>query len=137
MVLYVCVDVRPADEEVMKGQFKAQEAKATAGGVSLSELGSYRSAKSVILKAIELEVPLLAADGKPRGKTEVEADIKALKTPETPIETLTRAYALIAKKMSELTTTDEANAAYILAKNAFAQAEKVAGDAHAGAVKAA
>jgi hypothetical protein len=37
---------------------------------------TYRSAKSVILNALKNDVELLDSEGKPRGKTEVEKDIK-------------------------------------------------------------
>lgn len=48
--------------------------------------GAYRSAKSVITKAITFDVELLNEDGTPRGKTEVEKDIKELQAVKTNVE---------------------------------------------------
>jgi len=44
--------------------------------------GKYRSAKSVICRALAADIELLDSDGNPRGKTEVERDLK-----QTPKET--------------------------------------------------
>jgi hypothetical protein len=41
--------------------------------------GAYRSAKSVLKNAIKGGIPLLDAEGEPRGKTAIEKDIKAAK----------------------------------------------------------
>lgn len=41
--------------------------------------GAYRSAKSVLKSAIKGGIPLLDAEGMPRGKTSIEKDIKAAK----------------------------------------------------------
>lgn len=41
--------------------------------------GAYRSAKSVLKNAIKAGIPLLDAEGEPRGKTAIEKDIKAAK----------------------------------------------------------
>lgn len=50
-----------------------------------SKPGAYRSAKSVLCKAVSLRVPLFDASGKPRGKTAVEKDCKTPKTPEEKV----------------------------------------------------
>lgn len=52
-----------------------------------SKPGAYRSAKSVLCKAVSLSVPLFDASGKPRGKTAVEKDCKTPKTPEEKVVT--------------------------------------------------
>lgn len=53
--------------------------------------GKYRSAKSVICKALKYGVELLDADGFPRGKSEVEKDLKykAIRPDPIPLEALT------------------------------------------------
>lgn len=48
--------------------------------------GSYRSAKSVVCKAVLKNVPLFNADGTVRGKTAVEKDCKEEKSAEQRIE---------------------------------------------------
>lgn len=64
-------------------EFKTNETEYKAATKrALSEFGAYRSAKSVILQAMELDVPLFE-DGKVRGKTEVEKAIAAVKEDNT------------------------------------------------------
>jgi len=128
MVRFVACDVG-GDEEAVKAAFKAQEADYKDKGINLPEMGSYRSSKSVCCTAVKLGIALLVGD-KVRGKTEVEKDIKALKEKELPIDTIKRAFTLIGKKIGECNSVEEANTIYMLAKDAFAQAEAFAAAQH-------
>lgn len=80
------------EEKQVKQEFK----------VSLIDCGSYRSNKSIISRAIELGVALRNEDDTVRGKTEVEKELKELKTKETAFETIKRSCELIAKKLKEM-----------------------------------
>lgn len=51
---------------------------------------AYRSAKCIALKAIEAQVSLLGADGQPKGKTQVEKEIKGKETPPIPKDLVDR-----------------------------------------------
>lgn len=136
MVRFAVMDVSLVDgADALKDAFKAQEQKYKEQGVNLPEMGSYRSSKSVVVSAFKLGVPVMVG-GKVRGKTEVEKDIKALKEKEQPIDTIKRAYTLIGKKIGECNSVEEANTIYMLAKDAFAQAEAFAASQH-GMLKAA
>jgi len=135
MVRFASFDVAPLNEEGLKAAFKVQEQKYKEQGVNLPELGSYRSSKSVVVTAVKLGIAIMVGD-KVRGKTEVEKDIKALKEKEQPIDTIKRAFTLIGKKIGECNSVEEANTIYMLAKDAFAQAEAFAASQH-GMLKAA
>lgn len=129
MVRFAVLDVPRTGDDVLKDAFKAQEQKYKEQGVNLPEMGSYRSSKSVVMSAFKLGVPVMVGD-KVRGKTEVEKDIKALKEKELPIDTIKRAFTLIGKKIGECNSVEEANTIYMLAKDAFAQAEAFAASQH-------
>lgn len=75
--------------ELVKGAIdNAQEgyAEAHPKAKKLSEIVAYRSAKSVVLKAIECKITLVNDNGKVKAKSEVEAEIKEGKEEKTPIE---------------------------------------------------
>lgn len=88
----------------MEGEKAADAAATFLAGTVESEIraqgatrmpGAYRSAKSVLTKALRMGVALLDASGKPRGKTAVEKDCKEPKTPEEQLAALlTRAVKL-------------------------------------------
>lgn len=71
-------------EEDAKAEFKGIEAEYREYMGEKEPLpGSYRSAKSVVNKALRLGVTLVKANGHPKGKTEVEKECKALVDPKT------------------------------------------------------
>ena len=81
----------------MDGEKAAEAAAAFLQGTVEAEIraqgatrmpGDYRSAKSVIRKALRMGVALLDANGKPRGKSAVEKDCKEPATPEEKLASL-------------------------------------------------
>jgi hypothetical protein len=114
---------RSLDVDTLKACFKSFEenaAKELKWSLTADPRGqTYRGCKSVAKNAIEKDIPLLTTDGKVRGKSEVEKDLKGLKEKETPAETVKRCSALIQKKIKEMgesadTTHQEACIAYAL-----------------------
>jgi hypothetical protein len=59
--------------------------------------GAYRSAKSVLKNAIKGGIPLLDAEGEPRGKTAIEKDIKAAKDAAKDTKTPEEKASIMAK----------------------------------------
>lgn len=73
------------DEKHRKARFEEEEERVeTAHKQSPKEFGAYRTAKSVCLSAIKYKVALFDGEGKVRGKTAVEKDLKAAKASEKP-----------------------------------------------------
>lgn len=75
--------------EALKAQFKAQEKLASDEmKVEMGKNSTYKVAKGKLIKAVELGIPLVDADGKALGKTDLEGKIKeiedALAGPATP-----------------------------------------------------
>lgn len=70
--------------------------------------GKYRSAKSVICKALDRGVELLDYEGYPRGKSEVEKDCKEPKTSCTPIDRCTGALYVLRNNIGKLDPVDAA-----------------------------
>jgi hypothetical protein len=97
---------RSLDADTLKACFKSFEenaAKELKWSLTADARGqTYRACKSVAKNAIEKDIPLLTPDGKVRGKSEVEKDLKDLKEKETPAETIKRCSALIQKKIHGL-----------------------------------
>lgn len=106
-----------AGEDMAKEIFKAKEKAVDEGSkVKLQAITAYRSSKSVIISAVKFGIPLTSGPGKVRGKTDVEKDIKAMREPESAIETVRRAVDLAMKKVDALTTKEETTLAYQLAQ---------------------
>lgn len=70
-------DVAPASVFWYKNAKKEHEAEFKKSNGLKQMPGKYRSAKSVICRAFMNDVELLDFDGNPRGKSEVERDLKA------------------------------------------------------------
>ena len=89
------------DEELLFG-------KSNPKAPALKNIGAYRSAKSVALKALEVGVCLLYEKGKPKGKTQVENEIKELanESVKTPLDkfrsTMNTATAIGDKLLTEM-----------------------------------
>ena len=64
--------------------------------------GHYRSNKSVLLGCEKYGIPVVDADGFPRGKTELEKAIKEAKSPKTPMEKAMDALERMTKASDEL-----------------------------------
>lgn len=64
--------------------------------------GHYRSNKSVLLGCEKYGIPVIDADGFPRGKTELEKAIKEAKSPKTPMEKAMDALERMTKASDEL-----------------------------------
>lgn len=69
--------------EALKDALKAQEKLAnTEMKMEMQKNSTYKVAKSVLVRAVEANIALVGADGKPRGKTDIEADLDALAAAE-------------------------------------------------------
>lgn len=69
--------------------------------------GHYRSNKSVLLSCEKFAIPVLDADGFPRGKTELEKAIKEHKETPTPFEKAKKALEVFATQYEEVTSPEE------------------------------
>lgn len=69
--------------------------------------GKYRSAKSVICKALDKGVELLDSDGYPRGKSDVERECKEPKTSRTPLDRCTGAIYVLKNNIGQLTDFEQ------------------------------
>lgn len=73
--------------EALKDFFKAQEKAATVElRVKMGENSTYRVVKGLMLKAVELGISLVRADGDIKGKTELEEEILAAKPQKSPLD---------------------------------------------------
>lgn len=91
--------VKAGSLENVEAYFKGFETayKGKAGVKSMP--GWYRSNKSVLSTALTNGVEILDPQGVPRGKTEIEKDIKATKTGSTPILRIGAAFKVIASNL--------------------------------------
>jgi hypothetical protein len=88
-VLSVCYDngIAPMAGTDIKPTFAFQERMAVVEEkVKMGENSTYRSIKSVLCTAVGLGVVLIDSAGNLKGKSEVEAEIKALKNDKTELE---------------------------------------------------
>lgn len=119
-VLFVTEDLRTTVENDAKAAFKEKEKQTKEKDkFSLQEVGAYRSAKSVIMSALRYDIALADSQGKARGKTEIEKEIKDRKEPEAPIDTIKRSMSILDKKIPALTTKGDISLAYMLVKGAW------------------
>lgn len=93
---------QPVKGTDMKPMFKAAETAASVEHkVKMGENSTYRVAKGVIVQAVSLGVALVDEKGKPRGKTDIEDELKGLKDEKPAIDkfkaTMATATALAAK----------------------------------------
>lgn len=72
----------PADADVKAELKTAEQAYEKAKGFKVGSYGAYRSAKSVICKALEHGVSILDDKGKPKGKTAIEKELAELASTE-------------------------------------------------------
>lgn len=72
-------------EASIEDAFKVEEALASAEfKLKMGKNSTYRSNKSVLVKAVEAGVSLVDAKGNPKGKTALEAEVDALAPAEPP-----------------------------------------------------
>lgn len=80
-------DYAALGKEQLKAIIKGQEREANALlRIKMGENSTYRVVKGVVLSAVEYGISLVRKDGKPRGKTEVEADIKEAKGEKAAVD---------------------------------------------------
>jgi hypothetical protein len=71
----------------MKGVFKGEERAADVEmKVKMGENSTYRVVKNLICNCVKAGIPLVNADGKPRGKSELEQELAEGKVPKTEAE---------------------------------------------------
>lgn len=125
LLVFFLVDINPTHasgssvKETCAKVFKACEkafAQENPKAEKLGSIGSYRSAKTVLLQAVEYGVQVLDANGKPRGKTEVEKELAAMKEPKTSMDKFKAAMTTADKMVDDLVGTSELALAYSLAK---------------------
>lgn len=103
----------------------------------LGTIGAYRSAKSVILAAIEQGISLVDGEGKVRGKTEIEKQLKELKVEKTPMEKFRLMHSSLSAIASVLTDSAELKEAAQLVEDLYAKVRILAHDAAEGERQAA
>jgi hypothetical protein len=108
--------------DALRDHFKAQEKLATLHvKVEMGKNSTYKVAKGKLIKAVELGIALVDADGKPIGKTALEEAIKGVegasaeaedkKAPATPFDQFTLALATASDAAKSIPDTDIAMAA--------------------------
>lgn len=121
----------------LAAMFKEREAiyqKEHKNAPSLGSVGAYRSAKSVLLSAVEYSIPIKEINGKPRGKTDIEKDIKDAKAPKPDIEKFYTAMSTASNVADKLHTHTDIGLAFTATK---ALADKLAKAYEAAAPKVA
>lgn len=84
LVLFAVATVQGTDA---KPAFKAEEKLASNDAkVKMGENSTYRVQKGIIVAAIAKGIKLVDADGKPRGKTDIEDELKEGKAPKSAID---------------------------------------------------
>lgn len=107
LMVAVQQDWNSLDHVALKETIKGQEAEAnTQFKMKINENSTYRVIKGVVLSAVEYGISLVRPDGKPRGKTEVEADIKAAKGEKSAIEKFKSTIDTATKIEAKLETAD-------------------------------
>lgn len=105
-------DVKAGGVEALTMLVKDQERMAgMEKGIKLGSNSTYKSAKSVILNAVEAELSLTNVKGKPKGKTELQDELAALKVPSTPAEKFRKALENALKLVEKLDKADVVTAA--------------------------
>lgn len=108
------VNVRP----MLEAGFKSQEMafyETTKNRVG--KLAAYRSNKSVLLAAAEYGIVLLDGDGKVKGKTAVEKEIKEAKGEKTPMEKFKVVMGTLATVADKLVMEGDLGEAALLTDN--------------------
>lgn len=107
----------PATEDGAKEMFTSEEKRINKEKlVVMGENSTYRVCKSVLLAAVRYDIPLVDADGKARGKTDVEAAVKDEKGAKSPAEKFKAALANATKAVDKMEEKEELEMAYLLAK---------------------
>lgn len=71
----------------LKPVFQAEERQASVElKVEMGKNSTYRAAKGTLVAAVKAGIPLVDADGNPRGKTAIENDVKALKEEKSELD---------------------------------------------------
>jgi hypothetical protein len=80
-------DFHKLNAEQLKEAIKGQEKEANAElRMKIGENSTYRVVKGVVIKAVELGIALVRKDGKAKGKTEVEKEIKEAVGDKSPAD---------------------------------------------------
>lgn len=116
VVAHALADVRAEDQaEVLGNMLKKQEGEYKAEKKLDSMPTAYRSAKSVIVKAVTLGVSLVDAKGKARGKSELESECKEKAGDSKPeIQKFTSTMATAMSIFAKLDTLHDVDVAYKL-----------------------
>lgn len=104
------------DGETIKAVFAANEKVASKDmRTDMNKNSTYRVAKGILIAAVAADLSLIDSEGKPRGKTDLENELKDMKEKKTPLEKFQSAIASAAKQVDKLDAADYATA-YLLAK---------------------
>lgn len=104
-------------EEACKEMFKEEEKRLNREKlVAMDKNSTYRVCKSVLIGAVKHNIPLVDADGKPRGKTDVEAAVKEEKAGKSPADKFKAAMSAATKAVDAMEKQEELETAYLLAK---------------------
>jgi hypothetical protein len=104
------------DGETLKAVFTSNEKVASKDmRTDMNKNSTYRVAKGILIAAVEADLSLVDSDGKPRGKTDLENELKDLKEKKSHLEKFQSAIASAAKQVDKLDPADLPTA-YLLAK---------------------
>lgn len=118
LITYAIPNAVNGHEELRKS-IKAQEKFVTEElKVKLGENSTYKVAKNLLCNCVEAGISLTDANGKPKGKTQLEEELAATKTPKTPLEKF-RATMDTAMKIADQLSDGECITAAALADTLF------------------
>ena len=113
---------------ILKNNLKAQEQEYKAAHPKCDEFPvAYRTAKSVLLKAVSMGIALVDAKGKLKGKSALEAEIKAGKDEKSELEKFQNAVETAGKIFAKIDTVADirqAKAITALLVDAILKAER-------------
>lgn len=92
---------------VMRDLFKAQEKEAQDQKIVDTFPTAYRSAKSVILSAVNCGISLRDSDGNLKGKSAIEKETKEAKEPVSELVKFQRALANASQSLAKMSTRSE------------------------------
>jgi len=104
------------DGDTIKSVFTGNEKIASKDmRTDMNKNSTYRVAKGILIAAVAADLSLIDSDGKPRGKTDLENELKDMKEKKSPLEKFQGAIANASKLVDKLDPADHATA-YLLAK---------------------
>lgn len=118
--------------DALSGQLKAEEKQAKKDSKESALPAAYRSAKSVVVKAVRYNVSLTDEKGKPKGKTQLEKELKEFGEEKPTLEKLTHVMSTAYSLVNKLDNLPDVQAAKLLVAQLAEQIMRIEAAAHAG-----